>query len=300
MIKKSIVRILLGILVFVVLVISSMFLLLETQIIYRFSTLNWIPILICSIGMYVSGIINKNTSVKLLPFLGISLIVFQPFRFLYFPFVLVLLFFGMGSLVLSRKNIQKKYKMVSAIIMIVTFGYYLFSQPLIIQQKGFVETPEGDLINALVLWDFSKSSDNRLPDLHFVDKKKNLVSLSNYKGKTLYVSFWATWCAPCITQKPILKQMQDQFKNVDDIMFVDISIDEDENSWLSYLKNKNPSRLQLHTNGNEIVVRDKLGFTGIPFHIIISPDGFYKQSNDLEYSAELLLDPDKLRLFIQQ
>ncbi|SEM13347.1 Thiol-disulfide isomerase or thioredoxin [Aquimarina amphilecti] len=300
MIKKYIFRILLGILVFVALVVGSMFLLLETQIIYHFSALNWIPILICSIGMYVSGIINKNTPVKLLPFLGVSLIVFQPFRFLYFPFVLILLFFVIGSLVLSRKEIQKKYKAISTIIMIVTFGYYLFSQPLIIQQKGFVETPEGDLINALVLWDFSKPSDNRLPDLSFVDKDKNLVSLSNYEGKTLYVSFWATWCAPCIIQKPLLKQMQDKFKDMDTIMFIDISIDEDENSWLSYLENKNPSRMQLHTNGNEITIREKLGFTGIPFHIIISPDGFYKQSNDLEYSTTLLLDPDKLRLFIEQ
>ena len=50
-------------------------------------------------------------------------------------------------------------------------------------------------------------------------------SLSDFKGKYVYIDFWATWCAPCIAEIPYLKKLEKEYHNKN-IAFVSISIDE--------------------------------------------------------------------------
>ena len=47
-----------------------------------------------------------------------------------------------------------------------------------------------------------------LPDLAFIDAEDKTVKLSDYKGKTVLLNFWATWCAPCVKEMPSLDKLQ--------------------------------------------------------------------------------------------
>jgi thiol-disulfide isomerase/thioredoxin len=58
-----------------------------------------------------------------------------------------------------------------------------------------------------------------------IDGKKNL-DLSQYKGKVLYVDFWASWCGPCAKSFPFLNEMHQQFKDKG-LQIVGINLDED-------------------------------------------------------------------------
>ena len=40
-----------------------------------------------------------------------------------------------------------------------------------------------------------------------------LVDLNNYKTKTVFINFWATWCKPCIEEMPTIKNAMNSFKN---------------------------------------------------------------------------------------
>ena len=51
------------------------------------------------------------------------------------------------------------------------------------------------------------------------------VSLSDFKGKYVYVDIWATWCGPCIKQMPDLKELIKEYEGKN-IAFVVISVDE--------------------------------------------------------------------------
>ncbi|MCW5734802.1 MAG: TlpA family protein disulfide reductase [Enhydrobacter sp.] len=47
-----------------------------------------------------------------------------------------------------------------------------------------------------------------LPELAFTDAEDKPVSLASYKGKTVLLNFWATWCAPCVKEMPSLDRLQ--------------------------------------------------------------------------------------------
>src|SRR5690242_19229600 len=47
-----------------------------------------------------------------------------------------------------------------------------------------------------------------LPDLAFNDAGDKPLTLADYKGKTVLLNFWATWCAPCVKEMPSLDKLQ--------------------------------------------------------------------------------------------
>ena len=48
----------------------------------------------------------------------------------------------------------------------------------------------------------------KLPDLAFVDGEGQLKKLSDWRGKTVLVNLWATWCVPCRKEMPALDELQ--------------------------------------------------------------------------------------------
>lgn len=47
----------------------------------------------------------------------------------------------------------------------------------------------------------------------YVDLNANKVDLSVYEGKRIVISYWATWCGPCLKEMPGMKIAQDTLKN---------------------------------------------------------------------------------------
>ena len=49
------------------------------------------------------------------------------------------------------------------------------------------------------------------PDLKLMDIDGKDISLADYKGKVVFVNFWATWCDPCRVEIPWLIDMQNKY-----------------------------------------------------------------------------------------
>ncbi|MGU3495194.1 thiol:disulfide interchange protein TlpA [Xanthobacteraceae bacterium A53D] len=48
----------------------------------------------------------------------------------------------------------------------------------------------------------------RMPDLTFADAAGKPVTLDDFKGQTLLINLWATWCVPCRKEMPALDQLE--------------------------------------------------------------------------------------------
>ncbi|MEO8225064.1 MAG: TlpA disulfide reductase family protein [Gammaproteobacteria bacterium] len=66
-----------------------------------------------------------------------------------------------------------------------------------------------------------------LPAITLPDLKGDSRSVSEWSGRTLLVNFWATWCAPCRKEMPLLEQFQ-QSQDASRMQVVGIAIDRQE------------------------------------------------------------------------
>jgi thiol-disulfide isomerase/thioredoxin len=240
------------------------------------------------VSVYFSGKLNKNTPIKFLIFLFIPFLIFKLFNYAYFPFILILLITGILTLVLTRSNQKIGYKLPSWFTVISILLFFLFSQPLIVEKEGFGYNENGDLINTNVIWDYTKKTDLRLPNHILYQKDDTEIDLINLKGKTYFITFWATWCAPCMREKLELEKLKKEFSDKPQIQFIDVSFDgKDKNRWLKYLEKKGPLGLQLISESQQETSR-KLNFEGIPMHFIANPEGVYKEYRSLEIAKNIL------------
>jgi thiol-disulfide isomerase/thioredoxin len=51
----------------------------------------------------------------------------------------------------------------------------------------------------------------QIPEIHLADRDGKMRTLADWHGKSLIVNFWATWCAPCRREIPLLGSLQEQY-----------------------------------------------------------------------------------------
>ena len=51
------------------------------------------------------------------------------------------------------------------------------------------------------------------------------IQLNDYKGKLIYMDFWASWCSPCLKSMPFLEKLHQQYAS-DRFKIIAINIDE--------------------------------------------------------------------------
>jgi peroxiredoxin len=63
------------------------------------------------------------------------------------------------------------------------------------------------------------------PDFKVQDLQGNTLSLADFRGKIVFLNFWATWCPPCRQEIPDLSDVFNQYKNKG-LMIIGLSVDE--------------------------------------------------------------------------
>lgn len=66
--------------------------------------------------------------------------------------------------------------------------------------------------------------DKKAPDFSLIDLNGRRVELKQFKGKIIFLNFWATWCGPCKEEMPSLEVLHQQFKERNFVLLT-ISVD---------------------------------------------------------------------------
>ena len=72
------------------------------------------------------------------------------------------------------------------------------------------------------------------PNFNLPFVESGMFSLDSLKGQVTIVNFWATWCAPCVEEFPSMLKLLEKFPN--DVRIVAVTVDEEKNDILSFLK----------------------------------------------------------------
>ncbi len=108
-------------------------------------------------------------------------------------------------------------------------------------------------------------------DFTYPNEKGEQVSLSDYKGKVVYVSFWATWCKPCLQGFEKTAAMRQQMQDVG-VVLLNVSLDDSEETW-----KKTMSRINIPGDhmlaGRDAELMEEYQLYNIPSYYIIDKEG---------------------------
>ena len=115
------------------------------------------------------------------------------------------------------------------------------------------------------------------PDITGRTPEGKELSLSDFKGKYVFIDFWASWCAPCRREFPHLKEVLAYSEKSDNLVVLSYSIDSKEKDWLACIEKNNL------THKNWVHISTLKGWNsealklfavkGVPFTALIDPDG---------------------------
>jgi len=117
---------------------------------------------------------------------------------------------------------------------------------------------------------------NRLPDLAFTDASGKTRQLSEWRGRTVLLNLWATWCVPCRKEMPALDALQAKLGS-DTFEVVTVNIDtrnlDKPKTWLADAGIK---QLGYYGDPSAKVFQDLKAIgkaTGMPTTLLIDPQG---------------------------
>ena len=160
---------------------------------------------------------------------------------------------------------MKKMLAIATLLVGVLTGGYLLQQKLA-QQETTPATPLNTSPVAQVIEEPRLAF--TLPDLNGTERH-----LSDWDGKARIVNFWATWCAPCRREIPLLKQTQADHA-ADNLQIIGIAVDFPEEV-AAYAEEAQFNYPILVGQEDAMAAAEASGveFIGIPFTLVVSAEG---------------------------
>jgi thiol-disulfide isomerase/thioredoxin len=118
------------------------------------------------------------------------------------------------------------------------------------------------------------SSPRPVPEIRFVDEKGRPLTLADFRGKTILLNIWATWCPPCRNEMPTLDRLQAKLGGPDFEVVV-VSIDQGDSGLFlvqEFFLEIGVKHLRIYNDATGQAPR-KLGSIGLPVTLLIDRDG---------------------------
>ena len=166
------------------------------------------------LGIYLAGLV--------LPFLAVGLFAGE-----------VLAFFQ------KRRNVIQYTVKIGGVLLILmgimTITGWMNGLTSYLSSFGGIESgDEHVVVETEVVAEETSKEDERgtipAPDFTLVDQYGDTHTLSDYKGKTVFLNFWATWCGPCRAEMPYIQKIYEDYgENTGDVIILGIANPKSDN-----------------------------------------------------------------------
>lgn len=116
---------------------------------------------------------------------------------------------------------------------------------------------------------------NPAPLIKIVENGNTVFDLSDYKGKFVYLDFWATWCQPCVKSMVAINKLYPQYK--DKIEIVSISVDSKRKRYDKFIE-RNNYPWKFAYIGDNSNIKDIYDVFAMPLYYLIDTNGILIQS----------------------
>lgn len=140
--------------------------------------------------------------------------------------------------------------------------------------KSLQETESGKQLQKRIADESAFKSGDKMPDFSQPDTSGKIVHIYDFKGRYVFVDFWASWCGPCRLESPNVKKAFQKYKNKGFVV-VSVSIDGSKENWLRAIKEDGIQEFthvsDLKDHKNEAA--QLLKIRSIPQNFLIGPSG---------------------------
>ncbi len=96
------------------------------------------------------------------------------------------------------------------------------------------------------------------------------VALADYRGQPIIIDFWATWCAPCVYQSPVLNAFWESHRD-DGVMVFGVSVDAGGRESVEPFADEHEIRYPVLLGDEDLA--QQFGALGFPTLYVVAPDG---------------------------
>ncbi|CEO28531.1 cytochrome c biogenesis protein/redoxin [Paraclostridium sordellii] len=233
----------------------------------------WTPCIgpiLASVLIMSSSADNTSTSYLLIGVYTIGFIL---------PFIMVSLFYNKLVKSIDKvKDNMSKIKKFGGIILIVS--------GLVMLVHGSINKLEHSSMQNNRKSESNQSSNNKEEktkalDFTLYDQYGKEHKLSEYKGKTIFLNLWATWCPPCRDEMPYIEELYKEYnKNTDEVIILGVASpnlgqEGDAKHVKDFLKQEGYTFPVLLDEGGSLVYQ--YGISSFPSTFIIDKDGYITQ-----------------------
>lgn len=196
------------------------------------------------------------------------------------PFIVVALFYNrLFKSLDNMKKHMKTIKNIGGIILIISGLFMLINggRELYTQINSSNNLPESSQVEE------NKGQDEKVMSIDFTlyDQYGKEHKLSDYKGKTVFLNFWATWCPPCKEEMPYIEELYKEYnKNNSEVVILGVASpnlgkEGSKEHVTEFLKEEGYTFPVVMDNDGSLVY--KYGINAFPSTFIIDKEGYVTQ-----------------------
>jgi thiol-disulfide isomerase/thioredoxin len=132
-------------------------------------------------------------------------------------------------------------------------------------------------------------SAHTVPDIEIQSTSGQFLKLSDFRGKIVFLNFWATWCPPCLAELPSINSLKKKLADRQDVDFIMLDVDGNLEKSAAFMQNK---AYDLNVYAPASNIPSSLLGRGIPVTVIIGKNGdiIYRHEGTADYDTPAILE----------